>query len=115
MATELQEFQLILLRRPDGAPGYDDQELARIQRDHVAFYASMREAGHVVTNGPVHGQPDEALRGIAIFAVESADRARELASTDPAVRAGRLAAEAMSWWCPPRTMIRDGTPVAIED
>jgi uncharacterized protein YciI len=115
MAIELQEFQLILLRRPHGAPDYDDQTLARIQRDHVAFYASMREAGHVVTNGPVLRQPDEALRGIAVFAVESVDRARELASTDPAVRAGRLAVEAMSWWCPPRTMVRSGAPVAVED
>jgi hypothetical protein len=25
MAVELEEFQLILLRRPDGAPDYDDQ------------------------------------------------------------------------------------------
>jgi hypothetical protein len=29
-------------------------------------------------------QPDERLRGIAIFAAGSVDRARELANTDPA-------------------------------
>jgi len=115
MAIALQEFQLILLRRPDGAPTYDDQTANRIQREHVAFYASLRQAGHVVTNGPLIDQPDEALRGIAIFAVESVDRARELANGDPAVRAGRLEAQAMSWWCPPRTMIRDGTPVSVQD
>jgi uncharacterized protein YciI len=115
VAIELEEFQLILLRRPDGAPDYDDQTSARIQRDHVAFYRSMREAGHVVTNGPVLNQPDERLRGIAIFAAGSVDRARELANTDPAVQAGRLEVEAMSWWCPPHTMIRPGKPVTVDD
>jgi uncharacterized protein len=114
MPIDLHEFQLILLRRPDDAPGYDDETSERIQRDHLAFYAAMREAGHVVTNGPVRDQPDEALRGIAIFATESLARARELAGTDPAVRAGRLEVEAMSWLCPPRTMVADGIPVSVE-
>lgn len=115
MAIELQEFQLILLRRPDGAPEYDEQTSARVQREHVGFYASMRQAGHVVTNGPVLDQPDERLRGIAIFAARSVDRARELANTDPAVRAGRLEVEAMTWWCPRDTMIHPGEPVTVED
>jgi len=114
MAIELEQFQLILLRRPDGAPVHDEQTTARIQREHLAFYASMREAGHVVTNGPVLDQPDEALRGIAIFAARSVDRARELANTDPAVHAGRLAVEAMTWWCPPHTMIRPGELVTVD-
>jgi uncharacterized protein len=114
MAIELQEFQLILLRRPGGAPEYDKPTSARIQREHVGFYASLRQAGHVVTNGPVLDQPDQRLRGIAIFAAGSVERARELANTDPAVRAGRLEVEAMTWWCPPGTMIRPGKPVTVE-
>jgi uncharacterized protein len=114
MAIDLHEFQLILLRRPDRAPSYDDETSERIQRDHMAFYAAMRQAGHVVTNGPVRDQPDEALRGIAIFATESLARARELADPDPAVRAGRLEVEAMSWLCPPGTMVADGIPVSVE-
>ena len=73
------------------------------------------QAGHVVTNGPVLDQPDEALRGIAIFSAESVDRARELANTDPAVQAGRLEVQAMTWLCRPGTMIKDGIPVSVED
>jgi uncharacterized protein len=114
MAIDLHRFQLILLRRPDEAPDYDDETAARIQRDHLAFYAAMRQKGHVVTNGPVLDQPDEALRGIAIFATESAGRARELANADPAVQAGRLEVQAMTWLCPPGTMIKDGIPVSVE-
>jgi|SRR5215469_2644803 len=115
MAIELHGFQLVLLRRPDNAPGYDDEVLERIQRDHLAFYAAMRQAGQVITNGPVRDQPDEALRGIAIFATESADRARELANTDPAVQAGRLEVQAMTWLCPPGTMIKKGIAVSVDD
>jgi uncharacterized protein len=114
MAIDLHRFQLILLRRPDDAPGYDDAAAEQIQRDHLAFYRAMREAGHVVTNGPVLEQPDEALRGMAIFATESVERARELANTDPAVRAGRLEVEAMTWLCPPGTMIADGIPISVD-
>jgi uncharacterized protein YciI len=114
MPIDLHEFQLILLRRPDDAPGYDDETSERIQRDHLAFYAAMHEAGHVVTNGPVRDQPDEALRGIAIFATESLGRARQLANTDPAVQAGRLEVQAMSWLCRPGTMVADGIAVSVD-
>ncbi len=114
MAIDLHGFQLILLRTPDDAPSYDDATAERIQRDHLAFYARMREAGHVVSNGPVLDQPDEALRGIAIFATESVGRARDLANTDPAVQAGRLEVEAMTWLCPPGTMIAGGIPVTLD-
>jgi uncharacterized protein len=103
MAINLQAFQLILLRRPDAATEYDDETLDQIQRDHVAFYTAQRESGHVVTNGPVGDQSDEALRGISIFAMESLERARELASTDPAVRAGWRPAPGWRSWMYLRT------------
>jgi len=115
MAIDLHRFQLILLRRPDDPPAYDEETTDRIQRDHLAFYAALRRSGQVVTNGPVLDQPDAALRGLAIFAAESVERARELASADPAVQAGRLEVQAMTWLCPPGTMIRDGIPVSVPD
>jgi uncharacterized protein YciI len=74
----------------------------------------MRGAGHVVTNGPVGDQPDENLRGLAIFAAESVAAARALAEEDPAVRAGLLVIEAMTWLCQPGTMISQGTIITID-
>jgi uncharacterized protein YciI len=115
MTMRLEEFQLILLRRPASPRVYDDAETGRIQREHLAFYAGLRESGQVVTNGPVLDAADEALRGIAFFTVGSVDRARELAGTDPAVLAGRLEVEAMTWWCPQGTMARPGAPVTAGD
>ncbi len=105
MVVNLHGFQLVLLRRPDDAPDYDDETAERIQRDHLAFYAAMRQAGHVVTNGPVLVQPDEALRGIAIFATESVDQSNG-AGERRSRRAGRppRSAGRLSWLCPPGTM-----------
>ena len=110
---DLDAFELVLLRRPVGAPDYPEEELERIQREHLAYHAGLREAGHVATNGPVDGQPDPSLRGLAFYRTGSLDRSRQLAEADPAVRAGRLAVEIMTWYCPPGTMSRPGRPVTL--
>ena len=110
---DLEAFELVLLRRPADAPDYPDEELERIQREHLAFHAGLREAGHVVTNGPVDGPPDPALRGLAFYRTGSLERSRQLAEADPAVRAGRLSVEIMTWYCPPGTMSRPGRAVTL--
>ena len=110
---DLDAFELVLLRRPASAPDYPERELERIQREHLAYHAGLREAGHVVTNGPVDGQPDPSLRGLAFYRTGSLERSRQLAEADPAVRAGRLAVEIMTWYCPPGTMSRPGRAVTL--
>jgi uncharacterized protein len=112
-AMDLESFELVMLRRPASPTAYDDAEIERIQSEHLAFYASMREAGHVVTNGPVLDQADEALRGLSFYRVGSLEQARRLAETDPAVRAGRLEVGVMTWLCPPGTMTKPGTQVSL--
>ncbi|GAA2376103.1 hypothetical protein Cme02nite_10290 [Catellatospora methionotrophica] len=110
---ELEAFELVLLRRPANPPEYDDAESARIQAGHLAYLAGLRASGHVVTNGPVIEGPDESLRGLVFFRTGSVDQARALAEQDPAVRAGRLVAEVMTWWCPPGTMSAPGRPITL--
>ena len=112
-AVDLEAFELVLLRRPADATPYDEATLERIQREHVAYHASLREAGQVVTNGPVSDQPDESLRGLTFYRTGSLEEARRLAQEDPAVRAGRLAVEVMAWYCPPGTMARPGSIVRV--
>jgi uncharacterized protein YciI len=114
MAMELEEFQFVLLRRPaTGGAELDEATAQRLQREHLEFYAGLRRAGEVVTNGPMRDQPDEALRGLAIFTAGSVERAREIAARDPLVLAGRLETEVMTWWCPAGTMVRPGRPFTI--
>jgi len=112
---ELAAYQLILLRAPADRPDYAEAEQNRIQREHLAFYNALRAAGQVLTNGPVREQADQTLRGIGIWALDSLDRAAAAARTDPAVVAGVLEVEAMTWWCAPGTMIAPGRPITIPD
>jgi uncharacterized protein len=111
--VDLEAFELVLLRTPENAPAFDDAELGRIQKEHLAHHARLRESGHVVTNGPVTDQPDPSLRGLTFYRTGSLDQARQLAEADPAVRAGRLSVEIMTWYCPPGTMSKPGRLVSI--
>jgi len=112
---DLEAFELVVLRRPAGAPSYDEETLDRIQREHLAYLASLREAGHIVTNGPLIDQPDESVRGLAFYATGSLAETRRLAERDPAVLAGRIEIDVMTWWCPPGTMIRPGRAINLPD
>ncbi len=111
--VDLEAFELVLLRRPPDAPDLPDGDLERIQDEHLAYHARLRASGHIVTNGPVVEQPDPSLRGLAFYRTGSLDQARRLADDDPAVRAGRLAVEIMTWYCPPGTMSQPGRLISI--
>ena len=110
---DLEAFELVLLRRPEDATAYADDVLERIQHEHLAYHARLREGGQVVTNGPVGDQTDETLRGLTFYRTGSLAQSRHLAEADPAVRAGRLTVEIMTWYCPPGTMSRPGRAVSL--
>jgi uncharacterized protein len=94
---EFDTYQFILLRWPESRPSISEEEADRLQALHLGHLDAMREQGLMVAAGPLSDQNDERLRGICIYRVGSLDRARELAESDPAVVAGRLEIEAMTW------------------
>ncbi len=94
---EFDSFALVLLRRPATAPDLPQDELERLQEEHLSHLRAMGEAGKLVGAGPFSDQPDESLRGLCFYAT-SVDEARELAERDPSVQAGRLAVDVMTWW-----------------
>jgi uncharacterized protein len=111
--VDLEAFELVILRRPADAPDYDEATLERIQREHLAYHASLRDAGHVATNGPVTDQADESLRGLTFYRTGSLEEARRLAQADPAVQARRLEVDVMTWYCPPGTIVSAGRTVKL--
>jgi len=113
--VELEAFELVILRRPPDAPEYDEATLERLQREHLAFHADLRARGIVATNGPVLDQPDESVRGLALYRTGSLEHARKLAQRDPSVAAGRLVVEVMTWWCPAGTMRLAGAAVSVDE
>ena len=56
-------------------------------------------AAILIAGGPLVEQDDERLRSISIWACD-AETARRLSNDDPAVQAGRLAVEVMTWMVP---------------
>ncbi len=95
---EMESFQLVLLRRgPAWTPEVTPAAEA-LQKQHIGHLEAMHAAGKMLIAGPLGDQPDPTLRGVCLYRVGSVDEARALAEQDPAVKAGRLVVEAMSWW-----------------
>ena len=90
---------LVLLVRPADAPAFSDEEALRLQDAHLANQARLGDEGYVLAAGPFMDQDDERLRGVAVLSCD-AETARELYGSDPAVRAGRLGVEIVTWMTP---------------
>jgi uncharacterized protein YciI len=97
-AFQLEKYELVFLRRPKEPKQYPQPELERIQSEHLEHLGKMARAGKLVVAGPLGDQADESLRGICLYRTGSLDEARKLAENDPAVKAGRLAVEVMTWY-----------------
>lgn len=73
-------------------------ETEAIQKAHLANIGKLAEMKKLVVAGPFGD--NGTLRGIFVFRVNSIEEARELAATDPAVQAGRLALQIHPWIVP---------------
>ena len=90
-------YLAFLTRGPKWTPERTPQT-EEIQKAHMANINRLAETKKLVVAGPFgdNGQ----LRGIFVFKVASLEEAKELAATDPAVKAGRLALDVHTWQVP---------------
>ena len=100
---KLDAYTIVFLRRPPDAPAFSHEQLAELQRGHVAFNTRMREAGHALISGPFVGQPDQSWRGISVFRTSVEETLRLLAE-DPMVQGRRLAFDVFTWLMPAGTL-----------
>jgi uncharacterized protein YciI len=91
------EHTIVFLVRPVDAPSFTEEELDRLQVEHLTYLRGLKRRGVLITNGPLVDQTDERMRGVSIYAV-GRDEALELANADPMVRARRLEVIAARWW-----------------
>jgi uncharacterized protein YciI len=94
---ELDSYSFVLLKRGPRALGFSEQELARLQEQHIGHLDAMRELGVLVLAGPFSEQPDDAVRGFCLYRT-GLEETRRLAESDPSVQAGRMAVDVMTWW-----------------
>lgn len=93
----MESLTLVLLRRPASPTEFADDEADRIQQAHLDFLDGKRSAGVMGAAGPFRDQDDQMLRGLCVYRVDI-EEARKHAAEDPAVQAGMLEAEVVTWW-----------------
>src|SRR6188474_248036 len=90
------EHTIIFLMRPVDPPAFSEEELDRLQAEHLTFVRDLQRAGVIVANGPLAEQNDERMRGISIYGLPL-EEALARANADPMVRAGWLEILGARW------------------
>ncbi|MEP7270695.1 MAG: YciI family protein [Acidobacteriota bacterium] len=95
---DLDRYQFGILRRGPKWTAESTPETEKIQVGHMENIGKMAATGKLVAAGPMLDNGD--LRGIFLFKVDSVDEAIKLAAEDPAIKAGRLTLELLTWMAP---------------
>jgi hypothetical protein len=91
------EHTVIFLVRHPEPPAMSEEELDRLQVEHLTYLRGLKREGALIANGPLAEQTDERMRGMSVYALPL-DEALALARADPMVRAGRLEIQGARWW-----------------
>ena len=89
------DYPFALLLRGSSAAAIDKEQAQKLQAGHMANINRMAEQGKLMAAGPMAENGD--LRGIFVFEPGPQEEAEKLAAEDPAIQAGRLRMEWMTW------------------
>ncbi len=94
MAQMTTYYFALITKGPNAGTG-TPEEREKFQAAHLANIARLHTAGKLLIAGPFLDDGD--FRGIFIYKCATIEEARELAATDPSVKAGRLIVEIHPW------------------
>jgi uncharacterized protein YciI len=96
--TGFDSYEVVFLYdiEPEVEPSKDESDA--LLRQHLGHFTHLYEAGLMKVAGPLRNQPEGSrLAGISLYRTGSVEKTRKLAEDDPAVRAGALKVEVMTW------------------
>ncbi|MEE4303513.1 MAG: YciI family protein [Wenzhouxiangella sp.] len=91
----MRRYVMVLLKSGDNRD-HPPERVAELQRGHLDNMQRLADEGVLVLAGPFIEGGDR--RGIFVFAVDTAEEAKALTASDPAIQAGRLEAEYWPWY-----------------
>jgi uncharacterized protein YciI len=96
---KLAKFQLVLFRKGPSAAVTDTPDGQNVVKEHLAYMMKLHRDGVSHIAGPVIDEGE--IQGIMILNVPTPDKAREIESSDPAVKAGIFSIEVLSFFADP--------------
>ena len=96
---EMTTYYVVFLRKGPAWTPERTPEVLAIGKGHMDNIRRLAAEGKLVIAGPFL-DPKSDLAGLFIFRVASAEEARALTETDPAVKAGRFSYEVVPWFGP---------------
>ena len=94
----MQTIHIAMLYRGPAATKESTPETQKLQEAHLAHITKLAKEGHALIAGPFGGDGD--LRGVIFLKAATPEAARALEADDPAVKAGRLRIEIVSYTTP---------------
>lgn len=91
----METIHIAMLYRGPAATKESTPETQQIQEAHLAHITRLAKEGHALIAGPFGGEGD--LRGVIFLRAATPEAARALEADDPAVKAGRLRIEIVSY------------------